>query len=58
MESHPQNPEFRINPENFHPCTKRTKRTLCTSLSAMYNQEHGLTGLNGRDYIHGGRVRK
>ena len=19
MESHPQNPEFRINPENFHP---------------------------------------
>ena len=21
MESHPQNPEFRNNPENFHPCT-------------------------------------
>ena len=21
MESQPQNPEFRINPENFHPCT-------------------------------------
>ena len=21
MESHPQNPEFRINPENFHPCS-------------------------------------
>ena len=20
MESKPQNPEFRINPENFHPC--------------------------------------
>ena len=20
MESQPQNPEFRINPENFHPC--------------------------------------
>ena len=20
MESRPQNPEFRINPENFHPC--------------------------------------
>ena len=20
MESHPQNPEFRNNPENFHPC--------------------------------------
>ena len=21
MESQPQNPEFKINPENFHPCT-------------------------------------
>ena len=21
MESQPQNPEFRKNPENFHPCT-------------------------------------
>ena len=21
MESQPQNPEFRINPENFDPCT-------------------------------------
>ena len=21
MESQPQNPEFRINPENVHPCT-------------------------------------
>ena len=20
MDSQPQNPEFRINPENFHPC--------------------------------------
>ena len=20
MESQPQNPEFKINPENFHPC--------------------------------------
>ena len=23
MESQPQNPEFRMNPENFHPCHKR-----------------------------------
>ena len=22
MESQPQNPEFRNNPENFHPCLK------------------------------------
>ena len=22
MESQPQKPEFRINPENFHPCVR------------------------------------
>ena len=32
MESEPQNPEFRINPENFHPCRdnedmKRTRNS-------------------------------
>ena len=26
MESQPQNPEFRINPENFHPCSKKIVR--------------------------------
>ena len=26
MESQPQNPEFRINPEIFHPCTHQIKR--------------------------------
>ena len=25
MESQPQNPEFRNNPENFHPCIKLPK---------------------------------
>ena len=25
MESQPENPEFRNNPENFHPCNKLTK---------------------------------
>ena len=25
MESQPQNPKFRINPENFHPCCKDYK---------------------------------
>ena len=24
MESQPQNPEFRVNPENFHPCIEDT----------------------------------
>ena len=30
MESQPQNPEFRIIPENFHPCMS----TLCFILAA------------------------
>ena len=25
MESQPQNPEFRNNPENFHPCVEMLK---------------------------------
>ena len=33
MESQPQNPEFRINPENFHPCKKTT------FLEQKYGQE-------------------
>ena len=37
MESQPQNPEFRINPENFHPCIiilyyKRPAMYLFTSI--------------------------
>ena len=35
MESQPKNPEFRNNPENFHPCLShqsagRTQTSLCT----------------------------
>ena len=26
MESQPQNPEFRTNPENFHPCIKNINK--------------------------------
>ena len=31
MESQPQNPEFRNNPENFHPCdnTHKWSREAC-----------------------------
>ena len=29
MESQPQNPEFRINPENFHSCTIFISRLWC-----------------------------
>ena len=32
MESQPQNPEFRINPENCHPCL------LHTSLGSYWTQ--------------------
>ena len=32
MESQPQNPEFRINPENFYPC--------------MYMQHHAYHGIS------------
>ena len=28
MEGQPQNPEFRSNPENFHPCIGLTKLWL------------------------------
>ena len=34
MESQPQNPEFRINPENFHPC--KTVITLMKHLSQTH----------------------
>ena len=31
MESQPQNPEFRSNPENFHPCkNKQVVGSFCT----------------------------
>ena len=29
MESQPQNPEFRINPENFHPCKHWLSQDIC-----------------------------
>ena len=34
MESGPQNPEFRTNPENFHPCS-------CCEKSRVYNPSRG-----------------
>ena len=32
MESQPQNPEFRNNPENFHPCTISVKGFASSSV--------------------------
>ena len=37
MESQPQNPEFRINPENFHPCKNDRNQVTETIIE---NREH------------------
>ena len=36
MECQPQNPEFRINPENYHPCNKGKKIKWGGITSACY----------------------
>ena len=36
MESQPQNPEFRINPENFHPCSCIISAIGCLILLGIY----------------------
>ena len=36
MESQPQNPEFRINPGNFHPC-RDDKNRSCIPIDVKYN---------------------
>ena len=40
MESQPQNPEFRISPENFHPCN--------------FNEAESMIYLPKISYIHQG----
>ena len=46
MKSQPQNPEFRINTENFHPCIRSASRyhPRYQSRSSMYT--HGLIPRN------------
>ena len=39
MESQPRNPEFRINPENFHPCVWENPSVKVT-LSGLSTYEH------------------
>ena len=36
MESQPQNPEFRNNPENFHPCWKGLKERLSMTTHSKF----------------------
>ena len=39
MESQPQNPDFRINPENFNPCSSYTEIFTCVaSISATWSK--------------------
>ena len=35
MESQPQNPEFKINPENFHPCIIHQINQPCYGFSSV-----------------------
>ena len=45
MESRPKNPEFRINPENFHPCLYRYQNLMSWHLiEGWKNNKHQLTG--------------
>ena len=37
MESQPQNPEFRDNPENFHPCNCFVNFFLCPRITTEVN---------------------
>ena len=39
MESQPQNPEFRINPENFHPCITTIFSEQTQQRIKMYRKE-------------------
>ena len=38
MESQPQNPEFRNNPENFHPCFKKQAFLPAKTCNIKVNQ--------------------
>ena len=39
MESQPQNPEFRNNPEIFHPCLKKMQQFFCFFFLRVWDGE-------------------
>ena len=41
MESQPQNPEFRNNPESFHPCSLRNKQSSFMAKFIIMNILYG-----------------
>ena len=45
MESQPQNPEFRNNPENFHPWKYPEKSCFCNFKLIQLNNDHVKSGL-------------
>ena len=44
MESQPQNPEFRINPEIFHPCSENVPVYLDTLYQYFFKNYNWLQG--------------
>ena len=38
MENQPQNPEYRINPENFHPCLANSERHFICFYTICYDK--------------------
>ena len=51
MESQPQNPEFRINPENFHPWGCRLKKLAFYVLDKFLTNENPCFLLQSKYYI-------
>ena len=46
MESQPQNPEFMIKPENFHPCLSRVRATDRHCPQMRRNNKFGTKNMN------------
>ena len=46
MKSQPQNPEFRINPENFHPCMLPLQVHVLMFLDISYATTNGASAKN------------
>ena len=40
MESQPQNPEFRTNSENFHPCINRINTMFVQNIESLHQALH------------------
>ena len=52
MESQPQNPEFRINPENFHPCKTNCNLNILTLCIGYRSYITILKELSGKERSH------